>query len=159
MKRREFTASLAALAATPAIPLAAPAAAKAPAALPPGAYLWAELIARAQNACSPGMIAKHLRISSTAAERLFNQMLHDGVIKTPGLGGVAQAAKPMQAVGTEHTVLRKAAKEVTNWAEDKTASPLVNTEQAGLGCNDATTPEDPTHASSDQPPEESPESR
>ncbi len=158
MNRREFTASLAAFAAAPTLPIALPAAAATPAALPPGAYLWAELIARAQNACSPSMLANHLSISTTASQQLFNQLLRDGVIKAPSLAGVAQAAKPLQTAGAEHTIVGKAAKKVTDWPKNDASAPLANTEQAGLGCDDAENLEDDADASPTKPPEESPQS-
>lgn len=161
MNRREFTASLAALAAAPAIPVAAAPVATAKAALPPGAYLWAELIARAQNTCSPAMIAKHLRISTTAAEGLFNQMVQDGVLRAPGLTGAAQAAKPLQATGTERSAARKVTGKLADWMQDDAAQdsePLVNPRDAGLGCGEDSASKDIIHASPDQPAEESPQS-
>ena len=76
MNRREFTASLAALVAAPALPLGLPASVAAAPAVPPGAYAWAQLIARAQNRCSAEMLAQTLNLEPGTARVLFNDMVH-----------------------------------------------------------------------------------
>ena len=164
MNRRQFTASLAALAATPALPLAARIPAAAAPAIPPGAYAWAELIAKAQNKCSPDMLAKILHLKPEAAQVLFKDMVVDGVLQSPGTSGIAKAAKPFDTTGFENNAVQKLkskAKEVlerelTSAEQSDEASPLVNADQPGLGCEE-TQSEDQIDASPHQPAQESPE--
>ena len=165
MNRRDFTASLAALAATPAIPFAhaIPAAAATPA-VPAGAYAWAQLIARAQDKCSPAMLARHLNLSADVAMTLFNDMLRDGVLRAPGITGVARATAPISTSGTQTTLGNRIVartKQVFDTPippEDckDEATPLVNAHEAGLGCTE-TAPKDEINAGTDQSPEESAE--
>lgn len=96
MNRREFTASLAGAMALPLVPLPARAAAAAPA-LPPTAYAWAHLIARAQPSVSAASLARHLRLDAPVARALFGQLVTDGVVGAPTALGTAQALKPLPA--------------------------------------------------------------
>jgi hypothetical protein len=156
MNRRQFTASLAALAAAPAIPFSA--ARAAPVAIPPGTYAWAQLIARAQNGCSPAMLAQHLRLSAPVADQLFRDMIADGVLRAPGLAGAAQAAHPIELPGTTRNITNKLAHK-TRDALKRLApetDPLANPAQPRLGCGE-TIQEDAADARPDQSVQESPE--
>jgi len=162
MNRRQFTASLAALAATPALPLAARAAAPAATALPPGSYLFAELIARAQNTCSPALLAKHLRLDAATARQLFGQLVTDGVIKAPSAAGIAQATRPLPAP-TAH--IAPAARPFPTKPSSplntlkntvQPTDPLVKEPDPRLGCDSAQT-KDTFDASPDKPVQESPQ--
>jgi hypothetical protein len=164
MNRRQFTASLAALAATPALPLAARMPSVAAPAIPPGAYAWAELIAKAQNTCSPDMLAECLHLKPEVAQVLFKDMVVDGVLQTPGTGGISRAIKPFETSGLEQSTtqrLKSKAKDMLNRATQSEEprdepTPLVNQDQPSLGC-DTQTPKDVADASPDQPAQESPE--
>lgn len=158
MNRREFTASLAAAAALPVIPLAGPAPAAVPTAVvPPGAYAWAQLIARAQNRCSPAMLARHLHLSADAAGILFEQMVRDGVLRAPTAAGVARAATPLQVPGAARATLGqklfnmrdRVGLDVGDQEEQSNEAPLAKHAQPCLGCADTQTKEDP-HASQNQ---------
>jgi len=92
MNRREFTASLVGAAALPFVPLPARVA---PVALPPTAYAWAHLIARAQPQVSAAYLARHLRLDAPVARALFGQLVADGVVGAPSALGVARAAQPL----------------------------------------------------------------
>lgn len=160
MNRREFTASLAAMVAAPALPL--PARTAAPAAIPPGAYGWAQLIARAQNRCDPAMLARQLHLSADAAQSLFNQMLRDGVLRAPGLAGVAQAAKPLQVPGASAPTLTERMSKlhdlISEGEPDAHEPPLAKDPEQCLGCPD-TESEDQAHASETQSIQKSPQER
>lgn len=154
MNRREFTASLAALTALPALPVGASAIAPPAAAVPPGAYAWAQLIARAQNRCSPAMLARHLRLGPDAAQALFQQMVRDGVLRAPTLGGLAQAAQPIKMPGAMPKTIGQ---KVSTWRDvlgragtADAPAPLVKDGEPCLGCADQN-PEDDQHASADKP--------
>lgn len=95
MNRREFTASLAALVAAPALPLPAATRAAAPA-LPPATYLWADLIARSRGSVDAGFLARRLGLTSDMAHSVMDQLITDGVLKTPGLTGLAKASNPIR---------------------------------------------------------------
>lgn len=156
MNRRQFTASLAALLAAPALPFSA--ARAAPIAIPPGTYAWAQLIARAQNGCSPAMLAQHLRLSAPVADQLFREMVRDGVLRAPGVAGVARAAHPIKVPGTQHDIAGKLVKKTRDTLKRLTqeTDPLANPAQPRLGCAEMTQ-EDAAHASPDQSVQESPE--
>ncbi|WP_370400010.1 hypothetical protein [Sulfitobacter sp. JB4-11] len=150
MNRREFTASLAALAAAPAVPLAATAA-PATAAIPPGAYAWAQLIARAQAQCSPAMLVRHLGLDPAQSNALFAEMVRDNVLRVPGLAGSAQAVKPINATGRMHRPLSdKVTQRLRAALDDPDRIPtLAKDEPPGLGCAD-----DPAEETSDARPDE-----
>jgi len=143
MNRREFTASLAALAATPALPMViSAAAAPQSATVPAGTYAWAQLIARAQNRCSPAMLARHLRLPTDAATALFNEMVRDGVLRAPGIAGVAQAAQPINATGTRAKPLRKLRDLIRPDTQSDKAPPLVKDADLPLECDETALKED-----------------
>ncbi len=160
MNRREFTASLAALATTPVLPIGVSAAAVPQSAVvPAGTYAWAQLIARAQNRCSPTMLVRHLRLSEDAAQQLFNEMLRDGVLRAPGAAGVAQAVQPINATGSSETnILSKLRNTLPAEDQMDAASPMVKDDTAGLGCPE-TTAENQTDASETEPLQESTQER
>lgn len=134
MNRREFTASLAALAAAPALPFAAPAVATT-APIPAGAYAWAQLIARAQAKCTPAMLARHLSLDPAQAQTLFAQMIRDNVLRAPGLAGSAQAVQPINATGQTQSLTRKLTRNLRKQLDtaDRPA-PLVKDEPPRIGC-------------------------
>ena len=163
MNRRQFTASLAALFAAPALPALPRAAAAAAPAVPPGAYAWAQLIARSQNTCSPDMLARLLHLRPEVAQVLFKDMVVDGVLRAPGTTGIARAAQPFEATGLEERAkgrIRTKAKEMFDQVLSDEApqedSPLVKDSETGLGCAEPQA-EDAADARTDQSPEESPE--
>lgn len=160
MNRRQFTASLAALAAVPALPFQALAARAAPVAVPPGAYAWAQLIARAQNGCSPAMLAQQLNLSGAAANQLFRDMVADGVLRAPGAAGVARAVNPIDIPGAPRSISTRIADKTRDtlkrMAEQADKPPLVKDTPTCLECAD-TAPEENAHASPDQSVQESPE--
>ena len=160
MNRREFTASLAALVATPALPFSpASAAGAAPVAVPSGAYAWGQLIARAQNGCSPAVLARHLRLSTAAADQLFSDMVADGVLRAPSAAGIARAVNPIEiptAVRTVPSRLADHARDLLRKSKTDNTQTLVKAEHPRLGC-DITASEDETYASTDQSVQESPE--
>ena len=163
MNRRQFTASLAALVAAPAVPLAARVPAAAAPVVPAGAYAWAELIARAQMQCSPEMLARSLHLSPAVARTLFKDMVVDGVLRAPASTGMAQAARPFDTTGLQSRTVGKIRTKAKDMLRDALNSeehrdertPLVNPSDEGLGCPDPT-PEDADHASTDQSSEEIP---
>jgi len=164
MNRRQFTASLAALFAAPALPLAARVPAAATPAVPAGAYAWAQLIARSQNKCSPDMLAKLLHLKPEVAKVLFKDMVVDGVLRAPGTSGIAKAVQPFETTGLESTAtgrLKTRAKDalekaMTSDAQSEEEHPLVTEGDPGLQSAHISA-EDDQHASPDQYPEESPD--
>lgn len=160
MNRREFTASLAALAATPTLPIGVSAAAAPKSAfVPAGTYAWAQLIARAQTRCDPAMLARQLRLTDGAAEQLFNEMIRDGVLRMPGGAGMAQAVQPINATGTPaQRKLSKLRRILPSEEQRDEAPPLVKDDTSGLVC--AETPaEDQIDASETKRLQESPQER
>tara|TARA_R110002094_G_scaffold60570_4_gene71218 strand:- start:639 stop:1142 length:504 start_codon:yes stop_codon:yes gene_type:complete len=161
MNRREFTTSMAALAAAPALPLPA-AAPRTAAQIPTGTYAWGQLIARAQNTCNPAMLARHLRLDADVAHALFDTMLRDGVLRAPDIAGLARAAQPLDPTGTglrPGGLLRRKAKTLIADIQDREErsddpDPLVNDNSKGLGCDQPT--KEAADARTDQPVQESP---
>lgn len=94
MNRRDFTRSLAALAAVPALPLpaisAAPAAAATTAVAPPNLYAWSAMIARVHGVCSPSMLMTFLNIDAGQAHALTSKLMTNGVIGASNGIGVSQ---------------------------------------------------------------------
>ena len=107
MNRREFTASLAALVASPAVPLpalsAAPVAATTNSSM---AYMFADLIARSRGTVDAGFLARRLKLTAGTAQQVMSDLAANNVIGAPGLGGVANAVKPFdfQLPMPRHTV-------------------------------------------------------
>jgi len=91
MNRREFTASLAAMAAAPAIPAAATAHSAAPTAAK--YFTNAKLIAQAHNSCSPEMLSRLMRLDMGTAQSLQSMLFEKGVITHAN--GLAMATNPM----------------------------------------------------------------
>lgn len=164
MNRREFTASLAALATAPLIPIPALAATSTPAVVPAGTYAWAQIIARAQNICSPELLARQLHLTPDVAQVLFNDMLRDGVLRAPGITGIARAAKPIDATGHAQSLTKRITSKLRDLAEAGTnreeprdgMAPLVKTDDPSLGCDEPQI-EDASHASPNKPFQESPQ--
>ncbi|MGC1496227.1 MAG: hypothetical protein WA790_10485 [Sulfitobacter sp.] len=166
MNRREFTASLAALGFLPALPIAVPAVAATAPNMPAGTYAWAHLIARAQTKCSPAMLARQLHLSPEVAQHLFNTMVSDGVLKAPGIAGVAKAAQPINATGVEHSLAKRMRTRLKDYVDgtqsddpvqaQRTDAPLAKDAEPCLGCETPQT-EDQTDASTDQSVQESPQ--
>jgi hypothetical protein len=97
MNRREFTASLAAAIAAPALPLSAMApASAAPVALPSGTYLWAEFIAKARGHVDAGFLARRLQLSPMQAAQVMQDLVSNGAVRSAGLTGMAEATKPFR---------------------------------------------------------------
>jgi hypothetical protein len=163
MNRREFTASLAAVGLMPALPIAAPAAAATAPTVPAGAYAWAHLIARAQTKCSPAMLARQLHLSPQVAKELFRTMVADGVLKAPGVAGVAQAVKPMNATGIDRGLAQRLRSNLSETLQEAAKpkpqsdpAPLANSDDPCLGYDDIQ-PEDQSDASTNQYVQESPQ--
>ena len=91
MKRRTFISTLAALAATPALPAASLAA---PGPVAAQHFALAKLLARAHNHCTRDMLARHLKVSPEMATKVQALLLERGVI-TPPVAGVSMAINPM----------------------------------------------------------------
>lgn len=158
MNRRQFTALLAALPVTKLLPttLTAAVAPQSPA-VPAGTYAWAQLIARAQNRCSPAMLARQLHLGTDAAQHLYDQMLRDGVLRAPGAAGVARAAQPIDATGTApRDLLSRLRRWMPSEEQGDEASALVKDAEPCLGCTEPQTEENPD-ASPDEPLQESPQ--
>ena len=97
MNRREFTASLAALVTSPTLPLpVAPAAAAPVAATNSMAYMFADLIARSRGSVDAGFLARRLQLPTDAASQIMGDLAANGVVRAPGLGGVARAVSPFE---------------------------------------------------------------
>jgi hypothetical protein len=145
MNRRQFTASLGAVATLPLLPLPLKAATTAPAALPPAAYAWAHFIARAQPSLSAAKLARFLKVDGTVATQLFNQLVRDGVLGAPSAIGTAKALQPMQQ--PTHTSLATRI--------HSAAKALVKEQPLDLKCAN-TAPQESADASPDEPVQDSP---
>lgn len=91
MKRRSFTLGVAALFATPALPLA----------IRPGysaaisdKFGTAKLLARCHDKASPEMLQRLMRVDSETAHGLFSMLQEHRVVST-GLDGIARAVNPL----------------------------------------------------------------
>jgi hypothetical protein len=99
MNRRQFTQSLAALAATPALPAQlASAATTVPAATASMGqpYLWAAFISRIHDKSSVQMLKRHLSLTDETATQVYKSLINDGVISAPNAQGVSHAMNPFK---------------------------------------------------------------
>lgn len=101
MKRRSLLKSLGAMGVMPLMP-SLPASALArttPAATAVASgqtYKWAEMIVRAHNKCSPGMLERLLKVDTATASALKSQLLEKGVINAQANSfGIHSAVKPL----------------------------------------------------------------
>ena len=102
MKRRDFTKSLAALFAAPALPLqalTAPStslAATSPA-LPPNLYTWSASIARRKGHVSSDMLMQKLNIDAQHAAELVHRMIRNNVVTQANAVGLSHAKPTLQS--------------------------------------------------------------
>jgi hypothetical protein len=135
MNRRQFTASLGAVATLPLLPLPTAAAVSATAQLPPAAYAWAHLYARAQPTMSAAKLAQYLRVDASVAHQLFGKLVSDGVLGAPSALGSASALKPFQQPTAMPTHARDVFQQIR-----KTADTLVKDDPVVLDADDHTDP-------------------
>jgi putative acetyltransferase len=83
MNRRQFTQSLAALFATPALP-AVTIAATPTATAPAAAYFWADYMTRLHSRCTPDMLAPFFRADKTLAKTIHSQLVAENVLTSTG---------------------------------------------------------------------------
>lgn len=102
MKRRSLLKSLGALGVMPLVPslptsaLASAAPTVANASVSSHTYKWAEMIVRAHNKCSPGMLERLLKVDGATASALKSQLLEKGVISANANSfGIHSAVKPL----------------------------------------------------------------
>jgi len=101
MKRRSLLKSLGALGVMPLVPSipASAIASTAPVASAVASgqtYKWAEMIVRAHNKCSPGMLERLLKVDGATAAALKSQLLEKGVISAQANSfGIHSAVKPL----------------------------------------------------------------
>lgn len=83
MNRRQFTQSLAALFATPAVPsLALPTVSTGTA--PPAAYFWADYMTRLHTRCTPDMLAPFFKADVKTAKIIHSQLVAENVLTASG---------------------------------------------------------------------------
>jgi hypothetical protein len=102
MKRRNLLKSMGALSLMPLVPslpasaLASAAPTVATASVSGHTYKWAEMIVRAHNKCSPGMLERLLKVDGATASALKSQLLEKGVISAQANSfGIHSAVKPL----------------------------------------------------------------
>lgn len=83
MNRRQFTQSLAALFATPALPAVSLAAAPTGTA-PAVAYFWADYMTRLHNRCTADMLAPFFKADKALAKTIHSQLVADNVLTVSG---------------------------------------------------------------------------
>ena len=83
MNRRQFTQSLAALFATPAMP-AVSLAATPTGAVPASAYFWADYMTRMHNRCTPDMLAPFFKADETLAKTIHSLLVSENVLTASG---------------------------------------------------------------------------
>jgi ribosomal protein S18 acetylase RimI-like enzyme len=83
MNRRQFTQSLAALLATPAMPAVTVAATPTTTA-PAAAYFWADYMTRLHNRCTPDMLAPFFKADKALAKTIHSQLVADNVLTASG---------------------------------------------------------------------------
>lgn len=93
MNRRDFTKSLGALVAAPALPFKALMAAPAAAAAipPPNLYTWSAAIARTHGKVSTDMLSHMLHVDAAQAASLFDKLIRNNVIGPVNALGFGQA--------------------------------------------------------------------
>ncbi|GHA52461.1 hypothetical protein GCM10008927_17410 [Amylibacter ulvae] len=84
MNRRQFSQSIAALFAAPALPTAALATPVAQTAVPSMAYCWADYLTRMHKVCSPQMLAPFLRIDQSTAKLIHAQLIAENYLTASG---------------------------------------------------------------------------
>lgn len=117
MNRREFNTFLGAAIAAPTMPLPT-AAASAQVTLPPATYLWADLIARARGTVDAGFLARRLNLSAEAAQHVMGQLVQNGAVHAPGIGGLAKAVKPIDYLPNGSAVTVKSTVEASRSLRD-----------------------------------------
>ncbi len=96
MNRRQFTQSLAALAAAPTLPAGALAKAAPAVHLSQPPYCWAAFIARVHDKASPAMFKRQLGLSDDMAQNVFDTLLRERVITRPNAMGISQTVTPFK---------------------------------------------------------------
>lgn len=84
MNRRQFTQSLGALFAAPALPPISIPTASVATALPPTAYFWAHYLTRMHAVCTPEMLAPFFKSDLTLAKTIHAQLVSEHVLMTSG---------------------------------------------------------------------------
>lgn len=102
MKRRNLLKSIGAMGLMPLVPslpgsaLASTVPTVATASVSGHTYKWAEMIVRAHNKCSPGMLERLLKVDAATASALKSQLLEKGVINAQANSfGIHSAVKPL----------------------------------------------------------------
>lgn len=93
LNRRNFLQGLSAAAFAPALPALPVAAAPAAAAHTSIQYTWACYYAQMNNACSVSQITSALGVRPEVAQGLFDRLITQNVITTPGLSGISVSRK------------------------------------------------------------------
>ena len=60
------------------------------------AYMFADLIARSRGSVDAGFLARRLQLPTDAASQIMGDLAANGVVRAPGLGGVARAVSPFE---------------------------------------------------------------
>ena len=116
MKRRDFLCSAGAAAVIPVLPLPAMAIPAATAPVNAMQVGWAALYARANNAASPALIQKWLRVGPEQAHALMAELTKRNIIQLP-IAGSATAVQPMYPGGGYAGMFNKS-RQVTRKAKD-----------------------------------------
>jgi hypothetical protein len=118
MNRRTFTASIAALFAAPAMPMASVAMPTAVSATITQHFARAKLLARCHDRASPEMFMRLMKLDGETANGLFN-LLKDKNVIGHGVDGIARAINPLNThcVPNEAVKARDLAKMTTDIAK------------------------------------------
>ena len=138
MNRRQFTAGLGALAASPALPVKALTSAPAASAIPNTARFWALYMSHLHGVCTPEALAKISGITVNAASGYLKAMIGDGVITTTRMTATVPktTSKPtglqkrLEKFKTDRTAQKTPVSENILKSEDD--SPAVNHDTAQL---------------------------
>ncbi len=138
MNRRQFTASLGALAAAPALPVKTLAGVPAAGVIPNTARFWAIYMSHLHGVCTPEALAKISGVTLNTAKGYLNAMISDGVITTTRItAAVPKAAhkpsglkKRLEKFKTDRPVQQTSVSEKILETEDD--SPPVNQDAAEL---------------------------